>query len=91
MRTLSARLVAIELIFLIVALLSIGLTLYISWTLEGSGAAINDAGSLRMRAYHVAALVRDHDPDSAAWEAVQLDMVLERLRAGDPTRRGNSK
>ncbi len=86
MRTLSARLVAVELIFLIVALLSIGLTLYISWTLEGSGAAINDAGSLRMRAYHVAALMRDNDPDSAAWEAVQVDMVLERLGAGDPSR-----
>ncbi|HLU76587.1 MAG TPA: type IV pili methyl-accepting chemotaxis transducer N-terminal domain-containing protein [Burkholderiales bacterium] len=86
MRTLSARLVAIELVFLLVALLSIGLTLYLSWTLEGSAAAINDAGSLRMRAYHVAALVRDADRDHAAWEAVQLDMVLERLRAGDPAR-----
>src|SRR5690606_15644340 len=86
MRTLSARLVAIELVFLLVALRSIGLTLYLSWTLEGSAAAINDAGSLRMRAYHVAALVRDADRDHAAWEAVQLDMVLERLRAGDPAR-----
>ena len=86
MRTLSAKLVAIELAFLLVALLSIGLTLYLSWTLEGSAAAINDAGSLRMRAYHVAALMRDGDRETAAWEAVQLGIVLERLRAGDPVR-----
>jgi two-component system nitrate/nitrite sensor histidine kinase NarX len=37
-------------VFLVVALGSIGMTLLVSWKLEGSAAAINDAGSLRMRA-----------------------------------------
>ena len=40
---LSAKLVGIQVFFLAVALVSIGLTLLVSWRLEGSAAAINDA------------------------------------------------
>lgn len=86
MRTLSARLVAIELAFLIVALLSIGLTLYLSWSLEGSAAAINDAGSLRMRAYRLALVAQDGDRDAVVRESFRFDAVLAELRTGDPVR-----
>ncbi|MCL4761081.1 MAG: type IV pili methyl-accepting chemotaxis transducer N-terminal domain-containing protein, partial [Burkholderiales bacterium] len=58
-RKLSARLVGIQVVFLAVALVSIGLTLLVSWRLEGSAAAINDAGSLRMRAYRLAYLAEE--------------------------------
>ena len=58
-RKLSAKLVGIQVVFLAVALVSIGLTLLVSWRLEGSAAAINDAGSLRMRAYRLAYLAEE--------------------------------
>ena len=51
---LSTRIVASSLVALIVVLGMIGLTLWLSWQLEGAGAAINDTGSLRMRANRVA-------------------------------------
>ncbi|MCH4586649.1 hypothetical protein, partial [Achromobacter xylosoxidans] len=44
---LSTRIVASSLLALIVVLGMIGLTLWLSWQLEGAGAAINDTGSLR--------------------------------------------
>ena len=50
MRILSAKIIAIQVLFPVVALRSIGMTLPVSWQLEGGAAAINDAGSLRMRA-----------------------------------------
>jgi two-component system, NarL family, nitrate/nitrite sensor histidine kinase NarX len=86
MRTLSAKLVAVELAFLLVALLSIGATLYLSWTLEGSAAAINDAGSLRMRIYRVDLLAEQGNRE-AMYEALRdFDTVLDRLHTGDPGR-----
>ena len=59
---LSAKLVGIQVFFLAVALVSIGLTLLVSWRLEGSAAAINDAGSLRMRTYRLAYLAQEARP-----------------------------
>lgn len=86
MRTLSAKLVAIELVFLLVALISIGATLYLSWTLEGGAAAINDAGSLRMRVYRLD-LVAEQSDRPAMNEALRdFDTVLDRLHTGDPSR-----
>ena len=43
MRTLSSKIIAIQMLFLTVALLSIGITFLVSWELEGGAAAINDA------------------------------------------------
>ena len=62
---LSAKLVGIQVFFLAVALVSIGLTLLVSWRLEGSAAAINDAGSLRMRTYRLAYLAQEARPAGA--------------------------
>ena len=47
-RKLSTRIVVLLLGFLCVALSVIGATLLLSWQLEGSAAAINVTGSLRM-------------------------------------------
>ncbi|MFV0284604.1 MAG: type IV pili methyl-accepting chemotaxis transducer N-terminal domain-containing protein [Castellaniella sp.] len=58
---LSTRIIATSAVVLMVVLGMIGWTLWLSWQLEGAGAAINDTGSLRMRANQVAiALMRDH-------------------------------
>jgi Signal transduction histidine kinase, nitrate/nitrite-specific len=57
---LSSKLIGILVAFFLVALVAIGLTLYVSWQLEGGAAAINDAGSERMRSYRLAYLL-NHD------------------------------
>jgi two-component system nitrate/nitrite sensor histidine kinase NarX len=92
---LSAKLVGIQVFFLAVALVSIGLTLLVSWRLEGSAAAINDAGSLRMRTYRLAYLAQESQPTAGGAVAnaslirddiVAFETVVATLRIGDPTR-----
>jgi two-component system nitrate/nitrite sensor histidine kinase NarX len=91
---LSAKLVGIQIFALVVALVSIGSTLLVSWRLEGSAAAINDAGSLRMRTYRLAYLAQEighGEPGSEvarliAREIVDFDQVVATLRHGDPVR-----
>ncbi len=92
---LSAKLVGIQVFFLAVALVSIGLTLLVSWRLEGSAAAINDAGSLRMRTYRLAYLAQEVQPPASGKAAnaslikddiVAFENVVATLRIGDPTR-----
>ena len=90
---LSAKLVGIQVAFLAVALVSIGLTLVVSWRLEGSAAAINDAGSLRMRTYRLAYLAeearRAPEPQTGALireDIATFERVVATLRTGDPAR-----
>jgi two-component system, NarL family, nitrate/nitrite sensor histidine kinase NarX len=92
---LSAKLIGIQVVFLAVALVSIGLTLLVSWRLEGSAAAINDAGSLRMRTYRLAYLAdelaraRPQESEAAALirrDIVEFEAIAATLRDGDPSR-----
>jgi two-component system nitrate/nitrite sensor histidine kinase NarX len=92
---LSAKLVGIQVFFLAVALVSIGLTLLVSWRLEGSAAAINDAGSLRMRTYRLAYLAQEaqaagREPVASAAliraDIAAFEAVVATLRTGDPAR-----
>jgi two-component system nitrate/nitrite sensor histidine kinase NarX len=93
MRKLASKLLVVQLVFLLVALGSIGLTLYVSWKLEGSAAAINDAGSLRMRAWRLAYLAAAGEREPGPGRANEIRdsvadfaTVLATLRAGDPVR-----
>ncbi|QGZ37978.1 two-component system nitrate/nitrite sensor histidine kinase NarX [Pseudoduganella flava] len=80
--------------FLAVALSVIGATLYLSWQLEGSGAAINVTGSLRMNTYRLsvtlAGMTDAERRDAARSEGMRqlavVDGTLEQLRHGDPQR-----
>ncbi|MFA9438417.1 type IV pili methyl-accepting chemotaxis transducer N-terminal domain-containing protein [Uliginosibacterium sp. sgz301328] len=90
---LSFRVLALLMAALAVGLLTIGVTLYLSWQLEGGGAAINAAGSLRMRTYKMALTLshyaRNHDPALAERierERADFAETLALLRHGDPTR-----
>ncbi len=94
-RKLSTKLVGIQIFALVVALASIGATLLVSWRLEGSAAAINDAGSLRMRTYRLAYLAQEAARGDAgcgrrraliAREIADFDRVVATLRHGDPVR-----
>ncbi|SMC28413.1 two-component system, NarL family, nitrate/nitrite sensor histidine kinase NarX [Andreprevotia lacus DSM 23236] len=87
--SLSARIVISSLVALLGVLAMIGWTLWLSWQLEGAGAAINDAGSLRMRANRIGLeLLRT---DSGHTQRIQLDLsaqtdTLARLQTGVPSR-----
>ena len=47
--TLARKLAAVGCVFLAVALATVGLSMWVTWQLEGGAAAINEAGSMRMR------------------------------------------
>jgi len=92
---LSTKIIGILVAFFCCALLAIGLTLHISWQLEGVAAAINDAGSLRMRTWHLAHdLARLPDDQAARRDALptlltemnDLERVQAGLKSGDPQR-----
>ncbi|QEY26037.1 type IV pili methyl-accepting chemotaxis transducer N-terminal domain-containing protein [Neisseria zalophi] len=66
---------------------SIIFTLLLSWRLEGGGAAINDAGSLRMQSYRLGLLLSNHPPEEEIAHKIQeFDTTLNNLEAGDPAR-----
>jgi len=87
---LSTRIAALSAVALALVLAMVGSTLWLSWRLEGAGAAINDAGSLRMRATraYVDAELHRHDTGlpSVNDELAAIDGTLQRLRHGDPSR-----
>ncbi|MFT0548889.1 type IV pili methyl-accepting chemotaxis transducer N-terminal domain-containing protein [Allopusillimonas ginsengisoli] len=90
---LSTRIIASSAVALLVVLSMIGWTLWLSWQLEGAGAAINDAGSLRMQASRVAVeLVREPVTDAQTRADAVLafvhaqDRVFSELERGDPAR-----
>lgn len=93
-RKLSTKIVGSLLGFLIVALTVIGATLYLSWQLEGSAAAINVTGSLRMTSFRlslgIAGMAEPERREAAAADARRqlgvLDDTLAQLRHGDPQR-----
>ncbi len=91
---LSTRIVGLLLSFLAVALLVIGSTLLLSWQLEGSAAAINVAGSLRMDSYRMAMLAGQVDEIGAdprtrehfSFQLQSIEEKLQLLQRGDPQR-----
>lgn len=92
---LSRKIVGMLVVFFAVATIAIGLTLLISWQLEGVAAAINDAGSQRMRTYRMGHLMsRGLEPKALESIGVQalseemgrFDKVLRDLQLGDPAR-----
>ncbi len=85
--TLTAKLVATGLSFLLLALGSIGLTLWVTWNLQGSAAAVNEAGRLRMQTYRLAlAVASAADPLEVAALSRGFDQGIELLHTGDPSR-----
>lgn len=88
-RRLSTRIVVLSTVVLAIVLTMIGGTLWLSWQLEGAGAAINDAGSLRMRANAVAIELwetRLGKPSLLDAQVGQLNETLRQLREGNAAR-----
>lgn len=83
---LATKLVFIGLVLLLLALASIGLTLTVTWKLEGGAAAVNEAGRLRMLSYRLALQGPELSQAERFAQVTAIDAGLEGLRNGDPAR-----
>ena len=92
---LGTKLVLIATAFLAIGLFAIGLTLLVSWDLEGGAAAVNQAGAERMRAYRLSMLLSQMALPAADRARLQADVQAEvsaferammLLARGDPAR-----
>ena len=84
--SLSAKLGAIGGALLLLVLASIGLTLWVTWQLEGGAAAVNEAGRLRMQTWRLAQALGHADHTQITALTVQLDQTVAVLHAGDADR-----
>ena len=85
--SLSIKLIRIGAGLLVIALASIGLTLWVTWQLEGGAAAVNEAGRMRMQTWRLNSSVAAQLPASDINALVaQFDQSLGLLRSGDPSR-----
>lgn len=85
--SLSTKLIRIGVGLLLVALASIGLTLWVTWQLEGGAAAVNEAGRMRMQAWRLSSAVQAEVPQAEVAVLVEtFDQSLQLLREGDATR-----
>lgn len=89
---LASKFLAIGSAFLVLALASIGLTLWVTWQLEGGAAAVNEAGRMRMRSYQLVLSLQHPESQRDVGQARieqrlrDFDASLALLRSGDPTR-----
>lgn len=87
--SLSAKLALVGAPFLLLALISTGATLWISWQLDGGAAAVNEAGRMRMQAYRMALTVGSSGVSGVQELPVHIQKFEESLallRNGDPRR-----
>jgi two-component system, NarL family, nitrate/nitrite sensor histidine kinase NarX len=83
---LSTKLGAVGVALMVVALASIGLTLWVTWQLEGGAAAVNEGGRLRMQVWRLAQTLPTADQRSTQALAAEFDRSIALLRDGDPAR-----
>lgn len=84
--SLGAKLGLVATPFLLLALLAISLTLWVSWQLDGGAAAVNEAGRMRMQAYRMALAVAAKDADGLSAHIKEFEGSLSLLHDGDPER-----
>lgn len=86
-KSLSTRLKLLTVLWVTAAMGSIILTLLLSWRLEGSAAAINDAGRLRMQTYRLGLMLRNGNAATDVHKRVaEFDATLQDLKQGNPAR-----
>ncbi len=84
--TLSAKLGLIGGAILLLVLASVGLSLWVTWHLEGGAAAINESGRMRMQAWRLAQALPAAPPARIDAYLRELDASVALLRSGDPSR-----
>ncbi|MEO8124109.1 MAG: type IV pili methyl-accepting chemotaxis transducer N-terminal domain-containing protein [Burkholderiales bacterium] len=84
--SLGGKLTLVGVPFLVLALLAVTLTLWVSWQLDGGAAAVNEAGRLRMQTWRMAMSVGRDDADALRVQRAEFERSLALLRDGDPDR-----
>jgi len=85
--SLSNKLIRIGTSLLVVALVSIGLTLWVTRQLEGGAAAVNEAGRMRMQVWRLASTLQAGEAPGEQLALARLfDQSLAVLRKGDSSR-----
>ncbi len=84
--SLPAKLGAVGSMLLLMALASTGLTLWVTWQLEGGAAAVNEAGRMRMQTWRLAQTLAAGDTERLQSQLARFDQTLVLLHGGDPTR-----
>jgi len=84
--SLGAKLALVATPFLMLTLLAIAVTLWISWQLEGGAAAVNEAGRMRMQTYRLSLSLATRDDRAVAEQIDAFERSLALLRRGDPER-----
>ena len=85
-RTLAAKLLTISIVLLVAAVVSIGLSMWVGWQLEGGAAAVNEAGRLRMQTWRLVAQVEAGTNSPGHKLVAEFDASLALLRDGDAAR-----
>src|SRR5690606_7360656 len=84
--SLAARLAVLGFSMLLLALVSIALTFWVTWQLQGGAAAVNEAGRMRMQTYRLALDAPRRASHELARHAERFAESLAVLRDGDPSR-----
>ena len=83
---LGTKLAVVAAPFLVLTLLAISATLWVSWQLEGGAAAVNEAGRMRMQTYRLALSLATADRERQLQQRAEFEHSLALLRSGDPER-----
>lgn len=84
--TLGAKFALVAAPFLLLAIVSIAVLVWMSLQLEGGAASVNEAGRMRMQAYRMALSVGAGDTQSLPRQVAEFERSLLLLRDGDPER-----
>ncbi len=84
--SLSTKLGTIGGALLLVALISIGLTLWVTWQLSGGAASVNEAGRMRMQTWRLAQTLQSGDTARVQALMAEFDRSVAVLSTGDPAR-----
>lgn len=83
---LGAKLSLVAAPFLLVAIFSIAVLVWMSLQLEGGAASVNEAGRMRMQAYRMVLSVGTGDTQALPRQRAEFEASLQLLRHGDPER-----
>jgi two-component system nitrate/nitrite sensor histidine kinase NarX len=84
--SLGAKLALVGVPYLLLALVSTALTLWVSWQLDGGAAAVNEAGRMRMQANRMALAAGTGEAAALPQLVAEFERSLDVLRRGDPDR-----
>jgi two-component system nitrate/nitrite sensor histidine kinase NarX len=84
--TLGMKLALVATPFLVLSLLAISATLWVSWQLDGGAAAVNEAGRMRMQTYRLSLSLATADEAHRRRQVAAFEDSLALLRSGDPER-----